>query len=186
MLFNNKIEPPVCPECGKTARLESTKEIYGTDYGKAWICESFPECDNYVGVHKSTNQPLGTMANKELRELRKKCHKSFDFIWRNNYMTRKSAYCKLATEMNIDVSVCHFAMFTKSQCKEALCLIDETLKIISVEERLNNIEKFQTQSVFILSEIIRLLSINQIDSYDLYVAFDKLDNFHNERWLDNE
>ncbi|MFB5268120.1 zinc-finger-containing protein [Paenibacillus enshidis] len=37
----------------------------------------------YVGVHDGTDIPLGRLANRELRELKKQCHALFDPVWKN-------------------------------------------------------------------------------------------------------
>jgi hypothetical protein len=81
-----------CPYCGEPAEWVENKEIYGKNYGKsymAWLCR---KDDAYVGCHQNTKKPLGKMANKELREWRKKAHRVFDPLWKTGKMSRKKAY----------------------------------------------------------------------------------------------
>jgi len=46
----------------------------------AYYCK---EDDAYVGTHKNSRKSLGTMANKELRERRKKAHRVLDPLWKS-------------------------------------------------------------------------------------------------------
>lgn len=102
-----------CPYCSKEAKWCENKEVYGKNYGKSymiWLCK---ECDAYVGCHHNTRKPLGTMANRETREWRKKAHAVFDPLWKEGHMTRVKAYKKLnglfCKEMHIgesDIETC--------------------------------------------------------------------------------
>ena len=114
-----KVANVYCPYCGKKAELVDSVEIYSKSYGMIWMCFS---CDAYTGVHKSSKsfQPLGTLANQELRGLRQRTHHLFDPMWRDGKMSRTEAYDWLARKMNIDKKKCHVAMFSKQQCKQAI------------------------------------------------------------------
>jgi hypothetical protein len=46
-------------------------------------------CDAWVGVHKGTNKPLGRLANRELRDWKKKAHAAFDPLWQEKLRRRK-------------------------------------------------------------------------------------------------
>ncbi len=66
----------VCPYCGREARLITSKDFYGRDYGtNVYACHP---CAAYVGTHKNSIAPLGTLAKKGLREMRKRTHAAFD------------------------------------------------------------------------------------------------------------
>jgi len=103
-----------CPYCNKEAIWCENKEVYGKNYGKSymiWLCKS---CDAYVGCHKNTKDPLGSMANKRLRELRIKCHNLFDPLWSSiPILTRKQAY-KFLEEVT---GIKHIARATEKECK---------------------------------------------------------------------
>jgi len=82
-----------CPYCDNEANWCENKEIYGINYGKSYMLYLCKPCDAYVGCHENTEKALGTLANKELRILRKEAHGIFDPKWKNNqYTTRKQAY----------------------------------------------------------------------------------------------
>ena len=113
-----KIE--ICPYCNSEVELKDSSVIYGESYGLVYICSKYPECDAYVGVHKGTEDSLGTMANAELREWRKKAHKAFDQIWRTGKITRKAAYTKLMLAMNLGKKEAHIAKMDVAQCKKVV------------------------------------------------------------------
>ena len=92
-----------CQYCGADAVLTSSAEIYGgRDYGKIYICRP---CGAYVGCHKGTEVPLGTLANEELRAARKAAHAAFDPIHKKGYKRRDRAYWWLAEKLNIPADV---------------------------------------------------------------------------------
>jgi len=102
-----------CPYCNKTPRWVDNTEIYGKRYGKSYMMYWCKPCDAYVGCHNNTKEALGTLANKELREWRKKAHAAFDPLWKSNKIERWWAYHKLDTyfgkEMHIgetDIETC--------------------------------------------------------------------------------
>ena len=104
----------ICPYCGNEAHLEEFLIIYGQSWGPVWMCEKYPDCDAWIACHPRTTLPLGALANKELREMRKKAHACFDFVWINKLMSRKEAYKELSKRLNLseihigesDISVC--------------------------------------------------------------------------------
>jgi hypothetical protein len=122
MSKRNKQAIVYCPYCTKQAALVDSSIIYKSSYGFIWLCQN---CDAYTGVHKSsrTFKPLGTLANKETRELRKKVHALFDPYWKGGKMTRDQAYVKLASMLNIDKKICHVAMFDEVRCRQAIHLL---------------------------------------------------------------
>ena len=122
-----------CPYCGGKAVLQDSAVIYhGKSYGNAWICENYPECDAYVGCHKTGNGdvPLGRLANAELREAKKRAHTWFDPIWKlNKHLTRSEAYGWLAEQLGIHETECHIGKFDVSQCERVCEVIIEREEI---------------------------------------------------------
>lgn len=115
-----------CPYCGNEAELVTGKEIYPyrTDLHSKqfWLCKS---CDAYVGCHGYTSRPLGTMANKELRMLRKKTHDTFDPLWKGkSKRQRREMYKELAKKLGIEVTDCHIGRFGKSTCMKVVGMIE--------------------------------------------------------------
>ena len=113
----NKSCVPICPYCSNPSVFIQTKKIFRCD-----------PCDAQVGVHKHNNQPLGSLANAQLREARKKAHSYFDPLWRCRMQrdsltiakARKPAYEWLASEMGLSIDDCHIGEFNIDQCNEVM------------------------------------------------------------------
>ncbi len=112
--------PIFCPECGLPAVIMDSSKIYGCSYGPVWACSSWPACDTYVGCHRGTERPLGTMAGATVRLARRKAHRAFDAIWRTNRLTREAAYRRLGDFMGLCVDACHIGRFDVAQCERVL------------------------------------------------------------------
>jgi len=112
-----------CPYCGCRARYVDSAVIYGRSYGMAYLCKP---CDAYVGVHKGTDQPLGRLANKELREWKKLAHAHFDPIWRyGRFMGRRTdAYAWLSEQMGLPRQETHIGMFDVALCRRVVKIME--------------------------------------------------------------
>lgn len=114
--------PTICNVCGEEkVHLVSNAAVYGKTYGEwpfVYLCRS---CHAYVGVHKDTDLPLGTLADSETRDMRKAAKSLFLKINEKHFKRiRDKSYAWLADKMGIDRSVCHFAMFDYDQAFQAL------------------------------------------------------------------
>ena len=97
-----------------------SKVIYGRSYGFIWLCAP---CKAYCGVHRNSadHAPLGTLANEELRRLRKRLHRIFDPLWTSGKYTRNQAYRMLSDALGgIKKKECHIGMFDERRCREAI------------------------------------------------------------------
>lgn len=117
-------KPTICRYCGNEVVFTSNAEIYGREYGngKCFLCRN---CKAFVGVHTETLTPLGTLANNDLREWRKKAHNEFDKLWKSptRIMTRHNAYKWLSKEMNKPKKYCHIALFEIEECKQVIDIV---------------------------------------------------------------
>lgn len=119
-----------CPYCGADAEYRHSSVVYGDrgDYGYLYVCANYPRCDAYVGVHKGTYNPLGRMANAELRRWKGKAHKAFDVLWRRKMaivgcskkVARGLAYHWLSKQLGISERKCHIGMFDVAECKQVV------------------------------------------------------------------
>lgn len=108
----------VCSYCNEVPEILPSIKFYGRDYGTyVYLCRP---CGAYVGTHKGTTTPLGTLANAELRELRKIAHAEFDPLWKNRVMSRSKAYKELSIFMRVPKKEAHIGMFTKEQCQKLI------------------------------------------------------------------
>jgi hypothetical protein len=94
-----------CPYCGNDANYGPNEEFYGRRFGRSYMCYYCKPCDAYVGTHNNTTKPLGTLANQELRDWRKKAHAAFDPFWQKFEMTRKDAYEMLKTKFGREIHI---------------------------------------------------------------------------------
>ncbi|AHB56378.1 hypothetical protein U769_15720 [Pseudomonas aeruginosa MTB-1] len=125
--------PTVCPYCGSDVDLVNNSEIYrGKSYGDwpyAYRCANFNgDCDSFVGLHPDTDLPLGTLADKPLREARNRCKRPFERIWRDKLMKRTQAYEWLAEQLKIPKEQCHFGLFNIALCERAKNICDQFLE----------------------------------------------------------
>lgn len=111
----------ICPTCGKYARLSTRAELRrGPKHQRdefIYVCEDYPKCDTYVGCHKGTREPLGTMADRELRFRRVKAHKAFDWAWKSGRLTRSEAYELLADLLGLSKEDAHIGLMNLEQCQ---------------------------------------------------------------------
>jgi hypothetical protein len=118
---------PTCPYCGNKSELVTGDIVYPFRADlkalKFYNCEP---CDAFVGTHKSTNKPLGTLANDTLRGLRSMVHKEFDPLWKEGTLTRGGAYGWLAVALSLPKELCHIAMFDVATCHKALCFLESS------------------------------------------------------------
>lgn len=121
----------LCPYCNSKVLLKSSKFVYGRrsrNFGKVYVCSEYPHCDAYVGVHKGTYRPKGTLAKSHLRRLRQDVHIMFDPLWNADEVPREKRtkmYAWLSMEMGIHIDECHIGMFTEYDCSIALNVIRE-------------------------------------------------------------
>ena len=114
--------PKVCRYCGAKVVFTSNAEIYGKQYGGG-MCYLCRRCGAYVGTHKGSRAPLGTMADDVLRYWRKQAHDNFDKLWKSKRLSRPQAYKWLATQMGLSAEETHIALFEVDQCEKVVELV---------------------------------------------------------------
>ena len=83
----------------------------------------FPVPDGDTG----TNIPVGSMANHELRTLRRTAHHYFDRLYESGYMSKQDAYQWLADLIMAPLSEAHIGYLGEYYCKQ---VIDESKKLL--------------------------------------------------------
>lgn len=119
-----------CPYCGAIAVYRSADGIYRENNRQMmlYVCSRYPKCDAYVRVHAGTNIPVGTMANHELRTLRRTAHQYFDQLYSSGYMSKNDAYRWLATLIGAPMSQAHIGYLGEYYCKK---VIEESRKLLN-------------------------------------------------------
>ena len=87
----NQKKQMCCPYCGSPVVFRSADGIYRDNKNRTmlYVCARYPECDAYVRAHKGTKKPMGSLADHNLRSLRReassapRCRKHTLGIWVN-------------------------------------------------------------------------------------------------------
>lgn len=126
--------PIRCPYCGSPVLLRSADGIYQSNNRntKLYVCASYPRCDAYVRVHSGTNIPVGSMANGNLRFLRRKAHQNFDKLYMTGLMSKQDAYNWLAGILQAPRSQAHIGYLGEYYCQ---LVIDESRKLLENRQR---------------------------------------------------
>lgn len=129
-----RLRPVICPYCGEHAALVTGDVVYphrpDLYLKKFWNCAP---CGAYVGCHAPNSklgfdgtQPLGRLANAELRKAKSAAHAVFDPLWQDKgyFKSRIKAYNWLADKLKIPVVECHIGEFDIATCDKVvqLCL----------------------------------------------------------------
>lgn len=121
----------LCPYCDREAKLVSGVTVYPSRADLRdrlfWRCAP---CDAHVGTHADSTHrhvPLGSLANAELREWRRRAHTLFDPLWQqgNNPLTRAQAYEWLRKFMGLTRHEAHIGAFGLAQCQRLVAAIEE-------------------------------------------------------------
>lgn len=116
------MQPPnKCNICGYTdIKIVGHADIYGgREYGDWPYAYQCQDCGSYVGIHKDTDLPLGTLADSDLRHHRKRCKHYFIQLLESKGWNQNAGYDFLHKKMEIEKSDCHFGMFDQFKCEQA-------------------------------------------------------------------
>lgn len=113
-----------CPYCGSQAYLRPASVLGKTDEcynGKEfYVCARYPACDAYVAAHSTSRLPMGTLADKRLRWLRRDAHVAMERLWNMGIMTKQETYRWLQTQMGIPPEDAHIAKFSEFRCEAVI------------------------------------------------------------------
>lgn len=126
----NPRKPVRCQYCGAVAVLRPASEIYGDEKrtDMLYVCGHYPACNAYVAVHPGTLEPMGPLANGDLRHLRIQAHRTFDQIWQRRIMSRQSAYRWMADYFGLRIQDAHIGMFNEYRCQKLIEKSQEVLE----------------------------------------------------------
>lgn len=124
-----------CDYCHRDAELVTGAAIYPHRpdlFAKYfWRCEP---CGAHVGCHPKAKpsgkgglgdgtQPLGRLANAELRRAKSAAHAAFDPLWRSREMKRGDAYAWLADAIGMSGANCHIGMMDIDACRAVVAAV---------------------------------------------------------------
>ena len=125
----------ICPYCDSAAELVTGAEIYPRRSDLSllnfWHCAP---CGAFVGCHKAGSyrrengtkimhdgtEPMGRLADAELRRTKIAAHAAFDPAWKARGMSRRAAYSWLANRLCLPVERTHIGEFDIALCKSVL------------------------------------------------------------------
>lgn len=111
----------ICPYCNNPAQFVDNALVYGRRYGNSYMAYWCKPCNAMVGVHENDPaRPLGTMANKELREWRIKAHAAIDPIWKDGRLKRQKVYQWLCRHFQYEV---HIGQSNVAQCQAIIAAV---------------------------------------------------------------
>ena len=123
---------PSCPYCQRSSEQVDGTEIYGSRPDLAgrtfYLCRP---CEAWVGTHRGTTTPLGTLANADLRRARSEAHAAFDPLWKGaeagpaRFPNRTAAYAWLAEAAGLSRERCHIAMMDLETCRRVVDLVND-------------------------------------------------------------
>ena len=93
-----------CPYCGARAFLRPASVVYGeraAPGSKLYVCGNYPACDSYVAAHRTSQLPMGTLADKQLRRERQAAHAVFNQLWKSGLMSKRQAYLWLQAKLDL-------------------------------------------------------------------------------------
>ena len=129
-LKKKRKKPMRCPYCGAPVVYRSADGIYNENKADTmlYVCSHYPECDAYVRVQPGTTIPLGTLANGDLRALRREAHRYFDRLYTSGWMSKKEAYHWLANFLQTPQSQAHIGYLGEYTCKQVIRACKEILE----------------------------------------------------------
>jgi len=114
-----------CGYCHRDAELVNGSVVY--PHRPEFVSKRFwrcAPCKAHVGCHPGTVNPLGRLANAELRKAKQRVHELLDPIWKSGRMKRTEAYAALAAGMAIAPQNCHIGMFDLTACETAIAVLN--------------------------------------------------------------
>lgn len=113
-----------CPYCGAPAVLRPASAVHrnAQNNEEVYVCSRYPACDAYVSAHRDSHMPMGSLANRELREKRRQAHFALNALWENGYMTRKEAYRWLRVQFGLPADEAHIGHFSEYRCDQVISL----------------------------------------------------------------
>lgn len=123
-----------CPYCGGSVTYRSADGIYRENPRGVmlYVCSRYPSCDAYVRVHEGTTIPVGSLANGELRALRREAHQWFDRLYREGVMTKDDAYEWLSELLSAPRSQAHIGYLGEYRCRQ---VIAESRKLVERKQQ---------------------------------------------------
>ena len=113
---------------GDSYKLNVVRALKSQKLLRTYVCDRYPRCDSYVGAHKRTKEPMGTLANGDLRNKRIQAHKAFDWMWKSGLMTKWQAYKWMQGKLALTDEQAHIAKFSEYMCDRLIIECNKALE----------------------------------------------------------
>ena len=115
--------------CGAQATIRPASVVHGSNARDEYlyVCSRYPKCDSYVGVHRGTRKPLGSLADKKLRTTRIEAHREFNQVWLCGIMEKKQAYKWMQVTLGLSEEQAHIAKFSEFMCEQLIRISKQAL-----------------------------------------------------------
>lgn len=85
-----------------------------------YVCGGYPACDSYIGVHKKSLSPMGTLADGNLRHKRIEAHRALNEVINAGVMTKHGLYIWLQNRLCLSETEMHIGKFSYFRCEETI------------------------------------------------------------------
>lgn len=135
-------KPVLCPFCGGQALLREGSFLFENPViKKLYVCVRYPECDSYVAAHEDSLEPMGPLADAELRKKRLLAHQYFDQLWKPTcgsraIFSRKQAYRWLCDKLGGNTRHNHIGLMGAGMCDR---VIREAKKVLNMRKEIDGL-----------------------------------------------
>lgn len=91
-----------CSDCHAFTELRSNK----------WVCSSCGKC---VSCHSGTDRAMGSVADSNIRDWRRRAHLAFDRIWKDGLLSRERCYRELTHVLGMPADYTHIGVLTTEE-----------------------------------------------------------------------
>ena len=121
-----------CPYCGAPAFCRPASMVHGKNTWQKgthlYVCSRWPDCDSYVTAHKNTLQPMGSLANKNLRYKRILAHEALEELRQIRHMETWAVYVWLQMKLELTPDKAHIGMFSEEMCDHLISICRESMQ----------------------------------------------------------
>ena len=90
-----------------------------------YVCSRYPNCDRYVGIHKKSRLPLGTLAGADVRRKWIEAHRAFNRLWESGLMKKSQAYKWLQAKLGLNAGQTHIGQFSAYMCDQVIAACEQ-------------------------------------------------------------
>lgn len=121
-----------CPYCGSSALCRPASIVHGSSTHEKgrylYVCSRWPECDAYVAAHKKDKSPMGTLANRDLRQKRILAHRALKELQNFQHMEKWAVYLWLQGKLGVNEDQAHIGLFSGQMCDRVVSLCRQAME----------------------------------------------------------